>query len=486
MMLQSIMDDREARSKVLRVKTNCTKVKAMLAAKVMTTNMKICCSTKAIAALLAFGLSAACSTVAAEETHGILPIPNYESSFSKRSYLTGDWGGKRTEWGNDGIQLGLEYLGWVGSVVDGGLDDETEHGGNITYKMKLDLMRAGILPGALIDIRAETRYGSNTNPYSGTTQPHFTASLVPVDYDDLQKRAEFAITNLTYTQFLSEQFGLFLGKVDTFENGDLNEFASGRGRTQFQNYNLNYGPQTLIVPASTLAFGAIYLPNKQVTLSSTLLSATDCSYNSCIDDAYDDGTIWANAAMFQYRLGGLPGGANANAIFFFDADFTELGSLAVDPGDGIVGPVTSEEDDSWMVILSFWQYLSAQGVGEGPLNLMNQRPDLEGWGIFGRLGFADEDTNPFETSISVGIGGRGVIDSRPNDVFGVGYFYNDVFEDRFSDSVGLDGDSSGVEAFYNLAITPAARFSINLQYLESSLEDADDATVLYGRLHLTF
>jgi hypothetical protein len=52
--------------------------------------------------------------------------------------------------------------------------------------------------------------------------------------------------------------------------------------------------------------------------------------------------------------------------------------------------------------------------------------------------------------------------------------------------VGFDGDSSGVEAFYNLAITPAARFSINLQYLESSLKDEDDATVLIGRLHLVF
>jgi porin len=179
------------------------------------------------------------ATASAVHSQGILPIPEYGGDLANRSFLTGDWGGTRTEWANKGVQFGLEYLGWMGSVVDGGLDDETEHGGNITYKMKLDLMRAGILPGALIDIRAETRYGSNTNPYSGTTQPHFTASLVPVDYDDLQKRAELAVTNLTYTQFLSEQFGLFLGKVDTFENGDLNEFASGRGRTQFQNYNLN-------------------------------------------------------------------------------------------------------------------------------------------------------------------------------------------------------------------------------------------------------
>jgi porin len=426
------------------------------------------------------------ATAAANQTQGILPVPDYRGDLSDRSYLTGDWGGTRTEWANNGVQFGLEYLGWVGSVVDGGLDDDTEAGNNITYKLKLDLMRAGILPGALIDVRAETRYGNNTNPYSGTTQPHFTASLPPVDYSDLQRDADFTITNLTYTQFLSEHFGLILGKMDLFETGDPNEFASGRGRTQFQNYNLIFGTPTLIVPASTLGVAALYLPNKHMTFSSALLSATDCSYNSCFDDAYDDGTIWANAAMFQYRLGGLPGGANVNALYFFDADFTELGSLAIDPGDGNFGAVTSDEDESWMVVFSAWQYLSANGVGDGPLDLLNQRPDLQGWGIFGRLSFADEDTNPFETSVSVGIGGRGVVNSRPNDVFGIGYFYNDVFEDRFTNDAGFDGDSQGVEAFYNLAITPAAKFSINVQYLESSLKDVDDATVLSGRLHLTF
>jgi porin len=430
--------------------------------------------------------SGADANAAADQPQGILPVPEYGGDIWNRDFLTGDWGGTRTDWANNGVQFGLEYLHWVGSVVDGGLSSETEAGANLTYKLKVDLMRAGVLPGALIDVRAETRYGSNTNPHAGTTQPHFTASLVPVDYSDLQRDADFTITNLTYTQFLSEHFGLFVGKVDTFENGDLNEFASGRGRTQFQNYNLNYGPQTLIVPASTLGAGVLYLPNKNITISSAGLSATDCSYNSCFDDAYDNGTIWANSAMFQYRLGGLPGGANVNAIYFFDADFTELGSLAIELGDGVFGPTTEDEDESWMVVLSAWQYLSADGVGEGPLDLLNQRPDLQGWGVFGRLGFADDDTNPFETSVSVGIGGRGVIPDRPNDVFGIGYFYNDVYEDRLTNKAGFDGDSQGVEAFYNLAITPGAKFSVNLQYLESSLKDLDDATVLSGRLHLVF
>jgi porin len=274
--------------------------------------------------------------------------------------------------------------------------------------------------------------------------------------------------------------------MDLFETGDPNEFASGRGRTQFQNYNLIFGTPTLIVPASTLGIGALYVPNDHVMLSSALLSATDCSYNSCVDDAYDAGTIWASAGIFQYRVGDLPGGANANVVYFFDSDFTELGTLSIDPGDGETGGLTSEESETWMVVFSFWQYLSAKHAGEGPLDLFNQRPDLEGWGIFGRLSFADEDTNPFKTTGSIGVGGRGLMGFRPNDVFGVGYFYNDIYDDRFTTGLGFDGDSSGVEAFYNLAITPAARLSVNLQYLEPSLEDVDDAVVLSGRLHITF
>jgi len=426
-------------------------------------------------------------TAAHSQSQGILTIPEYGGDLANRSYLTGDWGGKRTEWANKGVKFGLEYLGWVGSVVDGGLSSETESGNNITYKLKLDLMRAGILPGALIDIRAETRYGNNTNPYSGTTQPHFTPSLPPVDYSELQRDADFTITNLSYLQMLSEHFGVILGKLDLFENGDPNEFASGRGRTQFQNYNLIFGTPTLLVPASTLGVGVLYLPNKNVTLSSTLLSATDCSYNSCFDDAYEDGTIWANAATFQYRLSDLPGGANVNVLNWFDADFTELGTLAIDPGDGEEGAVTSTDDESWLAVLSFWQYLSAKGAGEGPLDLHNHQPDLQGWGIFGRLSFADKDTNPFQTSVSAGIGGRGVIPNRPNDVFGVGYFYNDVYSDRFTDQVlNYKGQSQGGEAFYNIAITPAAKFSFNSQYLTSSLKDVDDAIVLSGRLQLMF
>jgi len=426
------------------------------------------------------------TTASADQPKGILPISEYGGDIWNRSHLTGDWGGTRTEWANKGVQAEMEYLGWAGSVVDGGTDSETETGNNLTYKLKLDLMRAGILPGALIDIRAETRYGSNTNPNANQGEPNFTASLAPVDYADLQRSADFTITNLSYLQMLSERFGVLLGKLDLFEHGDLNEFASGRGRTQFVNYNFNFGTPTLLVPASTLGAGVLYLPNKNTTISSMLLSGTDCSYTSCFHDLDDAGKIWANSAMFQYRLGGLPGGANVNALYFFDTDFTELGTLGVIPGEDEPVALTSNKNHSWLAVLSAWQYLSAKGAGEGPLDLANQRPDLEGWGVFGRLSFADKDTNPFQTSVSVGIGGRGVFPTRPNDVFGLGYYYNDLFSTDIATLDTVDNHTQGVEAFYNVAITPAAKFSVNLQHLIGGVKSIDDATVLSGRLQLVF
>ena len=107
--------------------------------------------------------------------------------------------------------------------------------------------------------------------------------------------------------------------------------------------------------------------------------------------------------------------------------------------------------------------------------------------MFGRLSFADKDTNPFETSVSFGIGGRGVIPSRPNDVFGLGYFYNDIYSDDFTDdTLSFKGYSQGGEAFYNLAITPAAKFTLSCQYLTPSLKNLDDAIVLNGRFQLVF
>jgi hypothetical protein len=77
---------------------------------------------------------------------------------------------------------------------------------------------------------------------------------------------------------------------------------------------------------------------------------------------------------------------------------------------------------------------------------------------------------------------------RDDDVFGVGYYYADVDPDRFIGIVADDFDDreQGIEAFYNLAITPATHLTFDLQWLDTPFTDLDDAVVLGLRLRTAF
>ena len=237
---------------------------------------------------------------------------------------------------------------------------------------------------------------------------------------------------------------------------------------------------TAIVPASTLGAGVLYVPNEHLTIATQVVSATDSSFNS-LEEGYNrfsDGQIWATALMAQYRTRDLPGGFNATYLQWFNAEFTDISS--------IVGALESTEDTSWLVALSGWQYLYTEESSEGPLDTTNKIPDLQGWGLFARLGFADKDTNPFSLTGSIGLGGRGVIPGRDNDLFGVGYFYTETEDGNVLTSAGLEKSAQGFETFYNVAITPAVKLAFDVQWLEASEPDTDDAWVLGSRLQLKF
>ncbi|MEP5323237.1 carbohydrate porin [Marinobacter alexandrii] len=415
----------------------------------------------------------------AEGSKGILPIPDFSGDLWSRSYLTGDWGGSRDALTSKGVQLDAEYYHYVQDVADGGVEGGDQWGGKANYRLHMDLDKMGVMPGGLIYVRFDARHGDGVIGKTGQLLPANEAFLIPVDFDDLERETWGELTALNYTQFLSPKFAVFLGKIDMMD-GDPNEFAAGRGDTQFLNYSMMYAAPTAIVPASTLGAGVMYLPNEHLTIASQVVSATDTTFDSLEEgfNRFDDGQVWATALMAQYRMGDLPGGFNANYLQWFNADFTNISS--------IVGALESTEDTSWLVALSGWQYLYTEESSEGPLDATNKIPDLQGWGLFARLGFADKDTNPFSLTGSVGLGGRGVIPGRDNDLFGVGYFYTETEDGNVLTSVGLEKSVQGFETFYNVAITPAVKLSFDVQWLEASVPDAEDAWVLGSRLQLVF
>lgn len=416
-------------------------------------------------------------------SQGLVPIPDFAADFWDRDRLTGDWGGSRTDWANKGIQLDINFTQTMQSVVDGGSQTGTRYGGSLDYVMTLDLMRMGVMPGALIKFRGETRYGEAANDIAGSLLPVNTDGFFPLKAP-IDDEIPFTLTNLTYYQFLSEHFGVVVGKVDTLD-GDPNEFASGRGVSQFMNGSLVFPTSPLVaMPAySTLGAGIIVMPTKNITISSVVLNATDSSTTSGFDD-FGEGTAWLTEAQFQYRLGDLPGGANVGFLYGFDNTFLNLnGRLIFEPGQGLVPPTT---DDSWAAYWSLWQYLFVESPSDALINTTNGIQDHQGVGVFLRMGFADDDTTPLDFSISGGVGAKGIIPGRDNDTCGIGYYYYSLETARLVERINIEDHAQGFEAYYNLAITPAARLTFDIQVVESARAAIDTATILGVRLNLAF
>lgn len=414
---------------------------------------------------------------------GLLPIPDYTGDFADRRYLTGDWNGLRTDWANHGVQIDIDWTQYLQGVVHGGLDTTTQYGGHFDYLLRLDLMKMGLLPGALVTMRAESRYGNTVNRQSGMILPVNTAGYFPLT-SDLDEDQLLAITSLNYTQFLSEQFAITVGKFDTLDS-DLNEFASGRGKSQFSNANFLFSSVTALrLPYSTLGAAFLWMPSPNATIKASILNTTDSSTTSGFDDIGDGATL-ALEGNVQYRLGNLPGGMNLGGLYSFDQDFAQIGGkLILQPGQGLT---LETDDDTWAIYWSGWQYLHiAEPIADRPINTGDGRPDYQGFGLFARAGIADQDTNPVEWSISGGIGGRGMIPTRANDTYGVGYFYSHFQRMRFMDIANLEDYTQGMEAFYNVAITPAINLTFDLQLVGTALSDTDTTAIVGGRVNISF
>ena len=110
----------------------------------------------------------------------------------------------------------------------------------------------------------QNRVGDSINDVTGALLPANADAFAPITQDPNDNIS--TITELSYTQFLAPQLALTAGKFQTFD-GDPNEFASGRGRSQFMNFNfLASGVTALTVPYSTIGGGIILLPTKNITI----------------------------------------------------------------------------------------------------------------------------------------------------------------------------------------------------------------------------
>jgi hypothetical protein len=188
--------------------------------------------------------------------------------------------------------------------------------------------------------------------------------------------------------------------------------------------------------------------------------------------------------IFSYKIGNLPGQTWAQANWTnkpkidLASPFGPLSPLEVPQAVGVLlgTPLTqvlpiNYKAKSWVTIGNFSQYLFVKDHTEAVAEKLGTGQSLRGVGLFGRIGYAPEETNTITRDANVALFAYGLSDRRPNDSFGLGIYHNGISQPLKNDFKQLTGaaatvkNENGLEVFYDFAITPALRLIPSYQHI---------------------
>jgi len=383
----------------------------------------------------------------------------YSGDFWTRSTFTGDWGGVRNDWAAKGVTFDMSLTQTGMSVVSGGTHHGWEYSGRGDLTLNIDTQKLGLWPGGFVTVEVEGNYNRSINLEAGALLPVNTNQIFPTTGSD-----QLNIPNLSIMQFFSHYVAVFVGKHATItsHSGDMNEFAHGKGDTQFSNLAFNFNPAvSLTVPYSTLGAGVIILPTKNPAEAIINMMAYDGNgeaESSGFDTVFKGNTNYAIEGRVRTDFFGLTGHQLVGGTYS-TRNFASLDQslhLMIQTGN------IEEKDNSWSFHYNFDQYLYEPKKGSG-----------QGIGIFGRFGASDGNPNPVHYFYSLGIGGKGVL-GRPLDQFGIGYYYMDISNPKFTGSTETREflrDEYGVEAYYNFGITPWLSLTPDIQVVRGAQKE---------------
>ncbi|MEM1224124.1 MAG: carbohydrate porin [Planctomycetota bacterium] len=368
---------------------------------------------------------------------------------------------------DSGVRFGGNLTQFYFGTADGGAEQTDRYGGHGDYVANFDLGALGLHEGLLLKVRAEHRFGRSITEPTGAILPATTAADLPV-----RDSRELVLSNVLFTQFLSERFAVFAGKLDTLD-GDQNAYASGRGITQFSNVAFVATPIALrTIPYASLGCGFAILDGAEPIFNFTLMNPTDTVETDGFSELFAEGVAIAAELRVPTNLFSRPGHQLLAATW----SSREFVALDQDPRIILPSIPIEREEGSWS---AYWNMDQALWVDDSD--------PTRHWGMFARAGLADQATNPISYFLSGGIGGASPL--RVGDTFGIGYFFSGTSNDiaPFLEAVlGPIGDGQGVECFYQTQISPSISVTPDIQWLSQARSNLDDAIVLGIRTNISF
>jgi porin len=390
-----------------------------------------------------------------------------DPSIADRPYLSDDGIGPRAKWADRGITFDTDITQFANGVTSGGVAERFRYAGHGDYVANVDFEELCDQEGLFLKVRVEHNFGDTLSSSVGSFMPPAVTAELPTGASHKPY-----VTNFVLTQHLTETLGVYAGKVDTLD-GDQNAFASGRGEDQFLNYGL-VGNAALLrtVPYSTLGGGIFVMRQGRPVWTLSVLNAVDTTRTIGFDDLFDQGAVVVSETRIPTNFFGRPG----HQLFggtWSARNFTTIGE---DPRIMLPAVPTNRVDGSSSFYWNFDQFLVVDP----------ECPD-RGWGVFGRVGAADDRANPVSWFFSAGIGGNSPLRCRGADRFGIGWYFLNTSSSataNLAPTLGPLGDEQGVEMFYNLAVYRWMHLTADAQFIDPARAIVPAAQIVGLRLKI--
>jgi porin len=398
--------------------------------------------------------------------------PCQNESLYEQTKLTNYWWGLRPGLAEEGVTLDINTTQYYQGVASGGLQQDFRYGARNDYFVNIDGEKIGLWKGLFVTLHGESRYGQSINPLTGTMMPPNLALVLPKPGSE----PVTALTGVKVMQFLSEDFMVFGGKINTFD--DFKQPLTGAGTTNgFMNTSLMLNPVLIrTVPYSSFGAGFAVLEDMKPTLSFAVFDTNDTPTTSGFDSFFDNGVTMVAQANMYTNFFEMPGRQGMIGTYS-TGSYTNLSpSIYYQPGTGVVIQSTPKQG-SWCL-----GYTGEQALYVSPVDPRKY------WGVFGTLGIADDNPSPVHWTASAGLAGSSPFSGRQNDTFGAGYFYtgtSDALTNLAPVLLPL-GDEQGVELYYNIAVTPWCHITPDLQVLNPFRQRVDSSLLVGMRAKIDF
>ena len=368
---------------------------------------------------------------------------------------------------------GIDLDAWVTQTYMGFLAGDAtkdwQYGGKATVDATFDLAKLGLWRGLSVNAYSEWNYGESVTALGAGT-------FLPINgiVDFPSGGGYDSDLSIVVTQKFDDRLTVGAGKFALLTLVEQTPIVGGGGQNTFLNAALA-GPITGIVPPYIVGAKAD-LKTDAASFSLMVYDPRNAQDWEVVSNPFEEQAVSLSVTI-PTKIAGLTGYYGVRGIYstLGGTDLSRIPDLvALPPGSS--AQLTKE--DRWYLNASVQQYLY-----EDP-----SRPGI-GWGFFGYASISDGNPNSIETTIFGGLAGNSMLPGREQDLWGIGYFRYGASGDLRDglNKLGIDIQAEqGVEAFYNLALTPWFRLTADVQWIDPVRAFRDDIVVAGLRAKTNF